>query len=317
VRKFRLSLAENHLTTILFHRFFFSGEDANVSRDRLKRQCEWLVKNFNLIRLSELDCGLTNKLLPSYPLLVTIDDAKIEVLHVLDIFKSFSIPVAIFACVGWCAQEETRIADPHILLARLVADIQWFRGPRTTIRVGEEILPIGDDTSAEDAIDKLLNYAAFNEIDPADLSPAVFETFRRKKVSCTLKELVEVQSHFVAIGGHSISHINLATASSVRLSFEISETRRILRDVFGECTSFAYPYGMPNTFNSATSRELAKAGFRSAFLSHSGFAGPDTDRLQIPRIALPDRALSQPEFRARVAGAGVVYRKIKQTFGRS
>src|SRR6267378_7990829 len=213
-----MSLAGNHLTTILFHRFFFPGEAANVSRDRLKRQCNWLVETFNPITLPELNCGLTNKL-PRCPLLVTIDDAKFEVLHVLDIFKSFSIPVGIFACVGWCAQEEARIADSRVLLARLVAEIQWYRGPRTTIRVGQELLLVGQGIPVAEAIDNLLNYAAFNEIDPADLSSTVFETFRRKNVSCTLKELSEVQSHFVAIGGHSISHINLATASSVRLSF--------------------------------------------------------------------------------------------------
>ena len=313
VSKFRMSLAGNRLTTILFHRFFFPGEGANVSRDRLMRQCDWLAETFNPITLPYLNCGLRNKL-PENPLSVTIDDAKFEVLDVLDIFKSFAIPVTIFACVGWCAQEEAYIADPRVLLARLVAGIQWYRGPRATIQVGQELLSVGDGIPVADAIDKLLNYAASHEIDPADLSPPVFETFRRKNVSCTLNELSEIQSHFVAIGAHSISHINLATASPVRLSFEISETRRILRDVLGECTAFAYPYGMHGTFNSATSRELLKAGFRSAFLSHSDFAGPETDAFHIPRISLPDRALSHPEFRVRVAGAGVVYRKIKQTF---
>src|SRR6266850_4023644 len=138
-----MSLAGNHLTTIIFHRFFFSGEDANVSRDRLKRQCDWLVETFNPIRLPELNCGLTSKL-PRYPLLVTIDDAKVEILRVLDIFESFSIPVAIFACVGWCAQEEPCTADPRVSLARLVAEIQWYRGPPKTIRVGQKLLLVGD-----------------------------------------------------------------------------------------------------------------------------------------------------------------------------
>ena len=134
-----LNLAQHRLTTLLFHRFFFDGETVEHSRDRLKRQCEWLCQSFNPVTLPEALFGLNSEAKSIHPLMVTIDDAKIEVLSVLDIFESFSIPVSIFACVGSCAQEERDPLGSKLALARLVAEIEWYRGPTTTIQAGRAL----------------------------------------------------------------------------------------------------------------------------------------------------------------------------------
>jgi hypothetical protein len=57
--------------------------------------------------------------------------------------------------------------------------------------------------------------------------------------------------------------------------------------------------------------QVKEAGFSSAFLSHSDFAGSDTDYFHLPRISMPNRPMSHVEFCARVAGAGVLYRNLK------
>jgi len=311
------NLARNRLTTILFHRFFFEGEAVEYSRDRLKRQCEWLCRFFTPVTLSEAMAGLSSDKLPCNPLLVTIDDAKTEVLRVLDIFEFFSIPVSIFACVGWCAQEENNPINADLALARLVADIEWYRGPTTTIEVGREHFLIGDHGQASASIDHLLRRICSDEFDASELlrgSYKIGERRRRIGITCTLKELREAQSPKVAIGAHSISHINLAKASDIRLHFEISKSRKILAQMVGDCDAFAYPYGMNGTFNSITTRNVKEVGFSSAFLSHSAFAEPGTDRFHLPRISMPDRPISHAEFCARVAGAGVIYRKLKHAF---
>lgn len=311
-----LSLARNRLTTILFHRFFFEGETAEHSRDRLKRQCEWLCQSFNPVTSSEALAGLNSEAQPGHPLMVTIDDAKIEVLSILDIFESFSIPVSIFACVGWCAQEENKPLGSKLALARLVAEIEWYRGPATTIQAGRERLLAGDGVQAAETIDHLLRRVSSGEVDLRELFSAPNSKKSERRICCTLKELGDAKSPRVAIGAHSMSHINLATASDIRLDFEISETRKILIESVGECDAFAYPYGMAGTFSPTTSRKIVEAGFCSAFLSHSDFAGPNTERFHLPRISMPDRPISHFEFCARVAGAGVVYRKMRSNFRR-
>src|SRR6266498_6043084 len=149
-----INLAGRDLTTILFHRFFFGSESAETSRDRLKRQCEWLRKRFTPVDLESAMVGLKENKLPPRPLLVTIDDAKIEILRVADIFAAFELPVAIFACVGWCSLESP---DDDNLLARVVNVIQWYRGPVRTIETRWGQLKCGgsaDETAA--AIDSIL-----------------------------------------------------------------------------------------------------------------------------------------------------------------
>lgn len=297
------------LRTILFHRFFFEGETRAAGRERLKRQCDWLARTFRPRSLEQARVGLTGRRLPADSLLVTIDDAKVEILEVLDIFRSFSIPIAIFACVGWCAQEESGRTDHDISLAGLVADINWYRGPVRKLLIGGLELELGRgerETAVE--LDRLLRHLETME-------PGSFELPSLRaappRVSCTFAELADIAGEQVAVGGHSVSHINLAKASPIRQDYEIRTTKRILAKTMGHVDAFAYPYGMGSTHDQATRGVLERAGFDLAFLTHSDLATSETDPLALPRISMPDRAMPDYEFRARCAGAGILYRKVR------
>jgi hypothetical protein len=130
-------------------------------------------------------------------------------------------------------------------------------------------------------------------------------------VCCSLDELADIVSDRVALGGHSVSHIKLADASSRRLAYEVGATRKILVDAIGHCDAFAYPYGMSGTHNDATCRAVKAAGFDLAFLTHSDLISDHADRYRLPRISMPDRAMSHAEFCLRAAGAGIIYGKLK------
>jgi peptidoglycan/xylan/chitin deacetylase (PgdA/CDA1 family) len=305
------SLARDNLTTILFHRFFFEDEPESRSRDRLKRQCEWLHDNFTAFNLEAASRALQTGQFPLRPLLITIDDAKVELLRVADIFAEFELPVAIFACVGWCAKESP---DEDSLLARLVNALEWYRGPIKMVETCQGKIAIGAGVlETAKAIDRILADRDAMRSEFEAILTVLQDNTRHSRISCTWSELAELKASGAAIGGHSVSHVNLAAASQLRMEFEISETSRILKGKFGTCDAFAYPYGMSNTFSAATSSQLSKQGFHYAFLTHSDFASPRTNPLQIPRIAMPDRPMSHPEFCTRVAGAGVLYRKLKQS----
>ena len=305
------SLARDNLTTILFHGFFFEGEPESRSRDRLKRQCEFLSGNFTPVNLETATSGLQSGQFPKQPLLITIDDAKVELLRIANIFAEFGLPFSIFACVGWSAKESP---EQDSLLARLVNELEWYQGPVKAVETRQGAITIGAG-AVETA--KVIDLMLANQDEMRSEFEAILtvlqDTACNGRISCSWSELAELKALGAAIGGHSVSHVNLAAASPLRMKFEISETRRILKDKFGTCDVFAYPYGMSQTFSAATSSQLAKQGFRYAFLTHSDFAGPRTNPLQIPRIAMPDRPMSHAEFCARVAGAGVVYRKLKQS----
>jgi peptidoglycan/xylan/chitin deacetylase (PgdA/CDA1 family) len=315
-----ITLAGNSLTTILFHRFFFENELPSRSRDRLKRQCDWLCNRFTPLSLESATTGLAAGRLPQRPLLVTIDDAKIEILRAVDIFQSFGLPVSIFACVGWSAKESPIRDDPECILARVVSEIEWYKGPAKVVETSDGPITLG--VSAEQTA-KAIDFILANYLELRPEFAAILEQVKTpnssaaERVSCSWADLRDLKAAGFAIGGHSVSHVKIAEATSLRMRFEISETRRILSQKFGGCDVFAYPYGMEGTFDDETTRQLSLAGFRYAFLTHSEFADANTDPLHLPRISMPDRAMSHPEFCVRAAGAGVVYRKIKRFFSRA
>ncbi|GGI33828.1 polysaccharide deacetylase family protein [Bradyrhizobium guangdongense] len=310
----RSTVFNTGLRAVLFHHFFFDGESSDDARERLKRQCDWLCRNFNLVTLGQVQRGLATDDLPPNALLVTIDDAKIEILSVLDIFQSFDVPIGIFACVGWSARENSGPVSPDIALATLVTNIQWYQGAALELNIKGQIFGIGGDRDQRTrAIDSILTCADWSKLAiPPELDWK--RQGRGARVCCSIDELADIASERVAIGGHSVTHIKLATASSTRLHYEVGTTQKILTDAIGHCGSFAYPYGMQGTHDDATHRAVREAGFELAFLTHSGLIAARTDRFRLPRISMPDRAMSQPEFRVRAAGAGIAYRKLKSFF---
>ena len=310
-----ISFSQNGLTTLLFHRFMFEGDSLSSARDRLRRQCDWLSKNFSPQSLDDALRGLADNSRPPRPLLITIDDAKIEILEFADVFAEFNLPVTIFVCVGWSARETP---DEDTLLSRLVNDIQWYAGPPLSLATKWGQLLIGVDTAqTARSIDLIL---AGRE-QPVDECEAVLSRLqlttevRTQRVSCSWQELAQLKAAGTAIGGHSVSHVRLASATPARLWFEISETRRVLEARLGLCSAFAYPYGMAGTHNDLTRQELVRAGFRHAFLTHSAYAYADTDLFQLPRISMPDRSMGQFEFCLRSKGVGIPYRKLKRALG--
>jgi peptidoglycan/xylan/chitin deacetylase (PgdA/CDA1 family) len=306
---------ETCLTTILFHSFIFGGESLEKGRDRLRRQCAWLRENYAPMSLENATEGLSIGCLPKKPLLITIDDALVDILDVKDIFDSFELPITIFACVGWSMDRTTIIEDEDSLLALIVATFETYAGPDRNLEINGGRLRLKLNRAKRD---KTIDQVLTNREELRPHFRPILEKFGElnsrgtKRAVCTWDELIDLQASGTSIGCHSISHPNLGAASPIRVAFEITEARRLLKSRVGECTVFAYPYGSPGAFNQSTTEELKKAGFRYSFLTHSDFADGNTDPYHLPRIALPNRSMSFAEFRARVAGGGVAIRRARE-----
>ena len=304
------------LTTILFHNFAISGEPVKYAREGLKRQCDWLRKHYSPLTLTAATHGLRKGGLPQRPLLITIDDAHIDILDVIDIFESFDLPIAMFVCVGWTANASPWEDDT--LLARAVTDLEWYSGSEKELSFPCGTLKIRRESSSRrDAASKLIK--AQDEWRPY-LKQVVQELNADRNITqrnfCNWQELKELQRRGVEMGCHSVSHMNLVEGDQSRMNFEIFEAKRILVGKLGESEVFAYPFGGPRNFNHATSELVQQAGFRFAFLTHSDFADGTENPLELPRIPLPDPPLSMTEFRARVAGGGIVISKLRDYFRR-
>lgn len=311
------SLPETGLTTILLHRLLFDGESVEAGRDRLKRQCEWLRKNFTPISLSTALNALPKGDLPKNSLLITIDDAHADIIDVIDIFRSFELPIAMFVCVGWCENASGSWEDD--LLARIITTLEWYAGGEQFLDVDGGRLKLGlGPAHRRESIDQILEHR--DELRPhfesllAQLTKIASENSPR--TCCNWDELIDLHAAGgVAVGSHSVSHIRLASASTGRLAYEVFESQRILKAKFGDCDVFAYPFGTPEVFSDATTNVLKSAGFRAAFLTHSDYANENTDSYLLPRIALPNRPIPQAEFRARVNGGGIALQRIRRRLG--
>lgn len=311
-RKVFASGADTGLTTLLYHSFLFGGEPEQAGRERLKRQLGWLRDNYELLSLDAFNKAVAARRFPQRALFITVDDAKIDLLEVCEDFKSFGVPITVYVCAGWTAQ--TSAVEPEGLWARAVADIEWYEGPDFEIALGSpsRALKIGHATRTA-TIDELLNSRA-------DFEPHLKELVSRVEamnktggasVICSWDELRVLQREGVGFGSHSVSHIKLAPASDARLNFEVREAKRLIESKLGQCTSFAYPFGIAGTCDERTTAVIKDAGLSSAFLSHPAFAQSGDDPFRLPRFALPDRHMASGEFRGRVRGAGVMLRRLK------
>jgi hypothetical protein len=303
--------AQPTATVVLSHKYFFPDEPKVRSIDRLRRQLEWLRRAYKPISVPELVNGLVKGIVPDNSIVATTDDALLDVYEVLEEFRSFEVPLALFVCVGWVPSDD--FSEGNALI-RVVNAIQWYQGPDARIRFGNRFSCDLAATRRSANIDWILNERAslLPYLEELCLKIAALDK-RTHRMVCNWSELHELASSGAYIGAHSISHVPISQMSAVRRNFEIVESKHIIKSKFGSCTTFAYPYGMSGTYNSSTLAELKAAGFQAAFLSHSDFITASGPIFELPRIALPDAPMPLVEFKARVRGGGIPFRKLKAT----
>jgi peptidoglycan/xylan/chitin deacetylase (PgdA/CDA1 family) len=94
-------------------------------------------------------------------------------------------------------------------------------------------------------------------------------------------DLRQLPAALISVGAHSARHLDLTALVDSRIESELDECRRAIEDGLGVTpTEFAYPYGACN----AIVRNAVGRRFSLACGTRMDFAGPETDRLDLPRI---------------------------------
>jgi peptidoglycan/xylan/chitin deacetylase (PgdA/CDA1 family) len=308
------------LTTVLYHRFFAPGEDRNAGRDRLRRQLDWLRSRYTPLSPTDAVARLTQGTLPEFPLLVTVDDAKVELLDVQHEFAEFGVPLTVGVVAGWAENEEP--AGAAASLARVVDFLEWYRGePRkVALRAGESFwLGSGDRA---DAVDWAIECARADSTFAQRAWDVLAKIDGREpgRLTCTWSELRDLQRSGTVMASHTVTHCRLAAQSQLRLRFELGESKRLIEERLGEIDCFVYPYGRPEVVSPTTTDVVEQTGYKYAFLTHAGLAIPGDSLFHLPRIVIPDH-IELDEFRALVAGAQIpvdaVRRRLAQFRGRA
>lgn len=302
----------NGLTTVLYHRFFFDGEPKQRSRERLRRQLQWLRSAYNPLTLEQFHRALTAGVLPARALLVTADDAMVDLLDVHEEFRAAGVPLTVYVCTGWTAQASE--LEPDGLLARVVTTIEWYTGPDVALSIGKESRQIMIGRSHRSAtVDQILASRGYYQPHLEELLAQVQQNADAPgpPAICTWPELVSLRESGVQFGAHSVSHIRLAPASDTRLQFEVAEAKRLIDRKLAPCSSFAYPFGIEGTCDERTTAVVQSAGLTTAFMTHPGFAPSTAPAFHLPRFALPERPMTDGEYRGRVRGGGLLLRRLK------
>ncbi|MGY4602899.1 peptidoglycan/xylan/chitin deacetylase (PgdA/CDA1 family) [Bradyrhizobium sp. USDA 4474] len=310
-------------TALLFHRFFAESETRRAGIDRLRRNLDWLCSKFFPISLPEFVAGQRQGSLPDSAVLVTTDDAELDLLEVAEEFAKYKTPLSIFACAGWTAIASAGTGVD--LLARATANIAWYEGDEVEVSFGSRRMTLRRDLKDRN-IDSLI--AEREHVLPcleelcvkiehlALRDPRCGVLASRKARCCTWEQLRCLASAGVSISAHSVTHVNLSQTSPVRCKFEIAESKHLCEALVARCDAFAYPYGGSQYHSQTTRRELESSGFTAAFLTRPDFITISSDAMTLPRIAVPDEPISAAAFRAYVCGAPVLVNRVKQTVRR-
>lgn len=298
-------------TVILSHSYIAPDEPKSRSIDRLRRQLEWLRSAYKPISVPELLQSLAKGIVPDNSVVVTTDDARLDVYEVSEEFRNFGVPLAMFVCVG-SVDSINRSED--VVLAEAVMLIQWYNGPDCKIDLGNRFSYELSASKKATNIDSIINErtSMLPYLEELCIKINALEGPAPRRSVCNWSELRKLASSGVYIGAHSVSHVPIAQMSAVRQHFEITESKRLLEAKFGSCTAFAYPFGVRGTYDSSTLAQLKGAGFQGAFLSHSDLVTASSHTFELPRITLPDAPMPLYEFKARVRGGGIPLRSLKE-----
>ena len=301
-------------SALLFHDFFAAGESRVAGLDRLRRQLGWLRDTFTPISLSQFVAGLETGTVEDHTLVVTADDTLLDLLDVVDVFKTFEIPLAVFTCVGWTAAASRGTGDD--VVARAASALEWHQHDAVEIPFGDGRTFALSPATKADLIDTLI-------LERDAMAPHLAEFCERAesyadcRPLCTWQDLRDLISAGVEVGAHSVTHIWLSEVSAVRQRFEVDESLRLCETMLGQCHAFAYPFGTRRAHNNVTRTAIESAGYRCAFLTHSEFITPRSNAFALPRITMPDWPVSDVEFRARTTGVGVLKQRLRALSGRS
>ncbi|MFB6271473.1 MAG: polysaccharide deacetylase family protein [Salinibacter sp.] len=119
------------------------------------------------------------------------------------------------------------------------------------------------------------------------------------------------QSPWITLGGHTMSHPNLAKCTTSELEDEIGGNRKKLQAWSADPVNwFAYPFGRRAYWNEAVVQAVQAAGYRGAVTTIPGYVRQRTDRYRVPRLVVQP-GWDLKTFQCRVLNAGL-YRRAQR-----
>ena len=254
----------------------------------------WCCRNFDVVRLWELDDCLVGRAGSSRPLVLTFDDGLASVIDLaLPILRRHRVSAAMFVTTSWTDAERT----PAIFLLERILSEHLPATVDVEVAGGRFSARVKDLRQAGAALDALWEFLFERRVAPLSLrltdvgidgmpadSWAVTED-RYFWFPASWAELrAAVGDGLLEIGSHTRTHTPLTWLSSDAAREDLAGSQARLEAEFGQpVTACAYPHGITDARIAA----LAAESYAWVFSNAAGMVRRDTSRSGAPRLHVP------------------------------
>lgn len=274
---------------LMYHRFSEDGRDGSISAAVLRNQLAYLKKNYSILRLDDVAEMMRNGTrIPPRSAVVTIDDGYRDAYEIaFPIFSEMKVPATLFVVTDFVDRKSwiwTDIARYLMLNAGDGVMAVEIRGKVINADLNGRLSRIQSAGKINSELKKLSPAerdailaeiaGGFGLVIP-ELPPDEFGPIDWQQAK-------EMDSSWIAIGSHTVTHPILPHVTNDQLSDELITSRQVLGDRLGrEIQGFCYPNG------NAASREFSaavSAGYSIAVTTELRLSTPQDNKVALPRI---------------------------------
>jgi peptidoglycan/xylan/chitin deacetylase (PgdA/CDA1 family) len=278
-----------------------------------ERQIKYLVNTFHIIHLDELvNAFLNDRKLPQPVAVITFDDGYQDLFqHAYPVLRKYKVPATIFLATG-AINANTPFWWDKLEYSILNTCTEQLTLPRISQPVLKEI----SLRSYEDRINAILELNRYLKTCPESEKKGVFQQLdEQTKIdnsnflqtpALTWDQIRAMSKHNIKFGAHTVSHCILTRVPLTQAENEIRESQRdIERHLEQPVTTFAYPNGLAEDFNTDIKTILQDCGFLCAVTAIPGMVSRNTDRFAQTRLG---PGWNYDSFRFLISGLNDLFR---------
>jgi peptidoglycan/xylan/chitin deacetylase (PgdA/CDA1 family) len=258
----------SQVNIIMYHRVGTNKEiwsvDA-IDKPNFEKQMKYLIKTHQILSLEKLAQNLIEKKpLPKRTAVVTFDDGyKDNYKNAYPILKKYNIPATIFLTTGHINTDKlfwwdhlgyillnTKLKQIHLENFGIILPPLLRNNKEAFDVIMERFNSIPEDKKCE-LIKKLEN------ISDVDIPKEI-----RKDKTLSWNEVKKMNENKIDFGAHTVNHSILTKISLIQAEYEILQSKKDIEKRLNKpVTTFCYPNGLADDFNSEIIDLLKKNGF--------------------------------------------------------
>jgi len=276
------------------HAVFAGGRTCLLPAEDFAAVVAWCCREYDVIRLSELNECLAGRLRAARPLVVTFDDGLASVIDLaVPILRQYRAPATVFVATEWTNSARTPaiFEVERILSARMPSTLAVDKAGARFSAV------VKDRQGAGIAVAGLWEFLFRLRVAPLSLGLADIAIDGRPASAIGLPEdrhfwfpaswselRAAARDGVIEIGSHTRTHMPLTWLASDAAREELAGSQARLEAEFGQpVTACAYPHGITDARIAA----LAAESYAWVFSSAPGMVRRDTSRSGAPRLHVP------------------------------